>query len=221
MNYLLLDKNDITKVCEEITYKELIDELKCTKYQLRRFIFLGNIFRDKYIIVENSYKKDSRSYEKKLFYKSEKNGIEYYANEIGEIFEKKDSFKKIDGFIRCRDKLKVYCINCSGKEFCVKNIIARLFIEGYDDKKNHVNLIDNSNPKNVCVQNLKVMTNKDLTSKAIKTLSKKVGMYENGILVRQFDSTRQAGRYLYCSRSTVSDICNNKRKYKMYDLRWI
>lgn len=94
MNYLLLDKNDITKVCGEITYKELIDELKCTKYQLHRFIFLGNIFRDKYIIVENSYKKDSRSYEKKFFYKSEKNGIEYYANEIGEIFEKKIHLKR-------------------------------------------------------------------------------------------------------------------------------
>ena len=50
MNYLMLDKDDITKSYGKISKKELLKELDFKEYQLVSFLNNQGIFRGKYII---------------------------------------------------------------------------------------------------------------------------------------------------------------------------
>ena len=49
MNYLMLDKDDITKSYGKISKKELLKELGFKEYQLVSFLNNQGIFREKYI----------------------------------------------------------------------------------------------------------------------------------------------------------------------------
>lgn len=223
MNYLLLDKNDITKVCGTMTYNELVKDLGFNrKYQLHKFIFDGKIYKGKYIIIEDEYKRDKRSYKKKLFATS-KHGTKYYANELGEFYSQQEGCKirRIIGTIKSYKGHGYMTVNTGGKEMIAKNVIAELFIDYYDKDKNYVMLINNSDPRNVCVDNIYIVPNSERNKKAVNKLSKRLGLYENDKLVKTFDSTRKAGKELYIDHSMVSKICNNKVKNKAYDLRWI
>lgn len=53
MNYLMLDKDDITKSYGKISKKELLKELDFKEYQLVSFLNNQGIFRGKYILVED------------------------------------------------------------------------------------------------------------------------------------------------------------------------
>ena len=223
LNYLLLDKNDITKVCGTMTYNELVNDLGFNrKYQLHKFIFDGKIYKDRYIIIEDEYKRDKRSYKKKLFSTS-KHGTKYYANELGEFYSQQEGRKmrKLRGSVKEYTGHRYMTINVGGKEMIAKNVIAELFIDYYDKNKNYTMLIDNSDPRNVCVDNIYVVPNSEKRKEALKKRSKRVGLYKNNRLVNTFESTRKASKELYIDHSMVSKICNNKVKNKTYDLRWI
>lgn len=56
MNYLMLDKDDITKSYGKISKKELLKELGFKEYQLVSFLNNQGIFREKYILVEDDEK---------------------------------------------------------------------------------------------------------------------------------------------------------------------
>ena len=57
MNYLMLNKDDITEVCGVISKAEVKKELALTEHQFWLFVYLGKIFREKYILVEEEFKK--------------------------------------------------------------------------------------------------------------------------------------------------------------------
>ncbi len=56
MNYLMLDKDDITKSYGKISKKELLKELDFKEYQLVSFLNNQGVFREKYILVEDDEK---------------------------------------------------------------------------------------------------------------------------------------------------------------------
>ena len=58
MNYLMLNKDDITEVCGVISKAEVKKELVLTEHQFWSFVYLGKIFREKYILVEEEFKKE-------------------------------------------------------------------------------------------------------------------------------------------------------------------
>lgn len=60
-----------------------------------------------------------------------------------------------------------------------------------------------------------------LTGRTKRRKARPVGQYENGSLIRKWDSARDAAKDLFVSRQTVSDYCNLKVKKPMYDLRWL
>lgn len=53
MNYLMLDKSDITKVCGNISHIEIMKETNMNKNQLSNFLSHERLFRNKYILVED------------------------------------------------------------------------------------------------------------------------------------------------------------------------
>ena len=60
MNYLMLNKDDITEVCGVISKAEVKKELALTEHQFWLFVYLGKIFREKYILVEEEFKKKNK-----------------------------------------------------------------------------------------------------------------------------------------------------------------
>lgn len=60
MNYLMLNKDDITEVCGVISKAEVKKELALTEHQFWLFVYLGKIFREKYILVEEEFKKEKQ-----------------------------------------------------------------------------------------------------------------------------------------------------------------
>lgn len=50
--------------------------------------------------------------------------------------------------------------------------------------------------------------------------SKKVYLYIDDKIVKEYDSIHKVAEDLNICRQTVHNYCNNKRKVKKYDLRW-
>lgn len=57
VKYLLLDKDDITRVCGLISRQEAMKELGFTPSAFNNFIAHARLFRNKYILVEEYFEK--------------------------------------------------------------------------------------------------------------------------------------------------------------------
>ncbi|WP_050638460.1 hypothetical protein [Candidatus Stoquefichus sp. SB1] len=57
INYLLLDKDDITKICGIISRQQAMKELGYNDHQFKHFVDYSKIFKKKYILVEEKFSK--------------------------------------------------------------------------------------------------------------------------------------------------------------------
>lgn len=221
MIYLMLDKDDITNVCGKISTKELIKELNLTHSQLSTFIILNKIFRNRYILVEDT-KKSCKRVKDKLIMQSN-SGKKYYASCNGEFYViyKSGNKKYVSGYIKKRGNRSMLCFKMAGKEVVAKNAIAKAFIKDYTDQE-IVILKDERDIRNVSVDNIEIVKKRRYSKMTgAMSKSKQIAMYENGKLIRTFPSARKAEGYLFISRQAICDICNKKTKKPIYDLRWI
>lgn len=150
----------------------------------------------------------------------------YYARSDGTFFVKYKSGKtrelKCYPYLKKKKKFKdavVLRVKIGCKDYDAKNIIAKAFLNV--NPGDTVVCID-KDPTNISVDNLKVFK-KSTYAKLTGALSrrKKVALCdENGNIVNTFPSARRAGKELGCSHQTICDICNNKGKRKMFNVRW-
>lgn len=59
VNYLLLDKEDITNICGIISRKDAMRELGYNHNQFENFLKYQRLFKDKYVLVEEEFKSHS------------------------------------------------------------------------------------------------------------------------------------------------------------------
>lgn len=221
-DYLMLDKDDITKVCGVISRKEAKTEMGLTESQMTRFISLGKLFRGQYILVEDEEEPEEDEIIKTKLVCETDAGKRYYATYDGKFFVsyKNGGTRFIKGYIKEHRGNKIYCVKLGYKNYVAKNLIALLFIEGY--KPGDVVLIKTNGIRIVGVDNLVVIDKaKYARMTGAMSRSQKVGLYENGKLVKTFRSAREAGRKLFCSYQMILDICNNKWQTKEFDVRWL
>lgn len=219
--YLLLDKDDITKVCGRITAKELKNEMNTSQSGVYAFVSAGKVFRDKYILVEEETKNESE--EMSLLVVETDTGKKYYAMNSGSFYVIYKSGKKkvLEGYMKRRRGDDIWYVKLGNRDYCCKNLVAQLFIREYKSGDT-VMLKDDRNPKNVSVENLIVIDKaKYARMTGPMSRSKKVALYEDGKRIRTFRSAREAGRKCFCSYQTVLDACNNRYKTKLFDFRWI
>lgn len=219
--YLMLDKDDITKVCGTITRKEFLEETGFSQSKASSFIMYGRVFRDKYILVEDYHEEVSENIS--VLVAETLSMKRYYATQDGKIYVvyKNGKVKYLSGYLKKSRNQNNWCVKLSDKDYVAKNLIASLFIKEY--KPGDVVILKNDrNPRNVNVDNL-IVIDKAIYAKMTGPMSrsKKVGLFENGKMIRTFRSAREAGRKMYCSYQMVSDCCNNVYKTKEYDFRWI
>lgn len=217
IKYLMLDKDDITKVCGEIDKKEILKEM--TLNELNNCLLYGNRFhyKGKYILVEDE---DSLSKTKGVFKDimicEGKKGI-YYANRNGEFFIKYNN-GKIRHLTKCMHKgTGLVQVVVGTKTYVAKTLIAKLFIKEY--KSSYVVVQKNNDPFDCSVKNLLLISRKTWFEK--KKRGQPVGLFEDGKLVKKWDSARKCAKDLFCSGQTINNICNEKKETKMFDVRWI
>ena len=59
-DYLMLDKDDITKVCGVISSREILKEMTSSKF--RSLLANGKLFRDKYILIEKEFNQEKETF---------------------------------------------------------------------------------------------------------------------------------------------------------------
>lgn len=222
MNYLTLNKDDITEVCGVISKAEVKKELALTEHQFWLFVYLGKIFREKYILVEEEFKKEKQE----IVIKEVKGdrARTYSVDTLGRFYIKwKKSGKKREIFPYIKKKTntdkKYLAVKIDGKEYIAKNLIAAVFIRSY--KKNDIVICNDGDFRNIRLDNLNIVQKKEYCKERTTSKNAKVGLFENNELVQSYPSTRKAGSALFLSRQTICDYCNNKVKKPIYDLRWI
>lgn len=215
MNYLMLDKNDITNVCGVISRKDILKEI--SNNDLVVILNLkGRFFRDKYVLVEE-YFNDKQEYKEEIVYEGKRGN--YYVNTNGEIFVvyHKSGEKRI--LSKFKKRYAAYVKLGDKGDFPVKNLVAKAFLGA----KNEEVVITKSGKMFDCrVDNLVVMSKAE-RGKVTGPLSKSkpVGLFENDKLVKKWSSARKAAKDLFCSYQCVMDVCNKKTKNPLFDVRWL
>lgn len=169
MNYLMLDKDDITKSYGKISKKELLKELDFKEYQLVSFLNNQGIFRGKYILVEDD-EKDGILIGEVTGKKAKK----YYATRDGRFYIKWASgcITELYPFPKKRGNETIAVIRFNRKERYAKNLIASLFIK--EMNKSDSVLQKDGNWENVSVENLEIVFKKNIEAFLEKNLRKKL-----------------------------------------------
>lgn len=217
----MLDKDDITRVCGTITRKEFLEETGFSQSKASNFIMYGRIYKDKYILVEDFHKEEVENVS--ILITETPSMKRYYATKDGKVYVvyKNGKVKYLSGYLKMNRNQSNWCVKIYDRDYVAKNLIASLFIKEY--KQGDVVMLKNDkDPRKVSVDNL-IVIDKATYAKMTGPMSrsKKVGLFENGKMIRTFISAREAGRKMYCSYQMVSDCCNNVYKKKEYDFRWI
>jgi len=128
MQYLMLDKNNITKVCGTIETQELKKELNTTSDGVAKYVAFGKIFREKFILIEDNFSDRCSYFREKLLFENE-NGIRYYATIDGKFFSinKKNQKKDIQVFKQVTKFGEKLCVSLNNKTYIVKELINYAF----------------------------------------------------------------------------------------------
>lgn len=213
MNYLMLDKDDITNVCGVISRKDVLKEI--TKNQLTSILDwpFKNLFRGKYILVE-----DDVSKELVIPFRTGVKGT-YFVTSHGKfyvVYNKSKKKRYLKPYLKDGD----FVVRIYDKVYLCKNLIAKLFISEY--KSGDVVLLKDNRKNNLKVDNLVVIP-KEIYAMKTGPLSRSqaVGLFENNKIVKRWSSARKCAKDMYCSCQTIMDYCNGKVKKPMFDVRWI
>lgn len=214
VDYLMLDKDDITKVCGVISSKEILKEMTSSKF--RSMLINGKFFRDKYILVEKDHDDVKADIEDIKF--DEDDEKYFYASKNGEFFTiskktgKKRFLKKFlhHGYATVKGK--------GNKYYRAKNLIAQIFLGA---KKRDGVTLKNDDPFDCSVDNLIVIPLREHLSQRRKNNVRNIGLYENGELVKTWKCSSDCAKELYCAKRTVHSILRKEYKNQMYDLRYM
>lgn len=228
MNYLMLNKDDITEVCGVITKKDVEKEIGAT--QLASCLRNGYTYpyRGKYVLVEEEFKrKNAKPKEEKFKYVKFCEGKRgtYYVSSDGEFFikyNKSGKVKKLTPYMHNRKDKRENCLTISinKRSYHAKNIVAMLFLKGY--QKGDIVCCKNNDPNDIRADNLKIIPKSDYAKTTYGLIAaQKVGLFEDGKLIRKWASARKCAKDMYCSYQMIMDICNNKWQKKEFDVRWL
>ena len=212
-NYLLLDKDDITKVCGVISRKKLLREL--THSQIASYLNNSKLFRDKYILIEDEHKRKKETFKDVKF--EENDNKYYYVTQDGEFFsiDKKTNKKSLitkylhHGFAT---------IKANNKEYRAKNLVAQKFLGA--KKRDNVSQ-KNNDIFDFSIENLIVTPlDKYLAKKRIDR-AREIGLFENEKLVKTWKCVGDCANELHYSTRSINAMVNKTYKTQIYDLRWI
>lgn len=228
--YYVFNENDITKHIDYDTRKNIMKKyglIGKTNNQINRILILGYPHNG-YIFVEDDVKQkdvSNRNKRKDVMFYEAKSGRRYFVNKKGEFYYiyktgKKHSlriYEEID-----KDGYKRLRIFVQGRFLSPSLVMAENYLYGFDKSKHKVMYKDN-NIKNLNYKNLYYVDNNYYYKnyRKIDKNAKSIGLFENGELIKTFDTINDCSKALFMDRSTVSRIAHGMVKNKAFDLRFI
>lgn len=146
--YLMLDKNDVTKVCGTITMDELMRGMGAKKKSQVLTLIHHNIpYKDKYIIVESDAGESSYRCERHVEFMT-KGEDRFIVTESGKVYVEGYQDRQLKTpFIKGR-----LIVRCGGTLFTVARLVAK-YINGWDIEGKRIGFKD-GDPRNVRAENL-------------------------------------------------------------------
>ena len=141
----------------------------------------------------------------------------YQVSSMGRFRHHK--FKKGWTYIRPYRKGNVFEVRIKDKKLNCARLVCEAFIRPLKDNEvvYHKNRLDFDN----YFRNLAIMTRQQAGRRTGHiSKSKCVVQIQNGEISKWWRSARAAAKDLYVSYQTVSDYCNNKVQFPMYNLMW-
>lgn len=222
MKYLMLNPNDLHEVVGITTMNEVTEELKIKPAKFYDLVSRNKIFYKNCILIEDIpiTEKEEEVFDKVLFYTDEK-GRKYYALRNCTI-EKHYKNGAVSILTPYKHHSK-WVTKLYGKEQTASRIFAKAFIKPDLTEDDCCLVIGDE----LTLENIKIMSRSECAAiNAVKVRSgpkvmKKVGLFKSNKCIKVYQSIREAGRELFMSYQTVTDICNGKVKRKLEDLRWV
>lgn len=215
--YYMLDRKDITNVRGIITAGEVMDELGVTNCGFERFVYKNRDYHGCYLVEVDEDEESNKFREYKFFELNESRfPSRWYVTCDGRFYRL---------YIRSGKKHElmpylhhgIWTVRIGGFDAFQA---ARVYAKYYLDLRNDQYVLLKSDTWDI--KKIKIVDRqKYILSNNRKSLGKEVGLFEDGHLVKRWPSSRAAANELYISYQTVSDICRNRFKKKMYDLRYI
>ena len=215
--YYMLDRKDITKVRGIITAGEVMDELGVTNCGFERFVYKNRDYHGCYLVEVDEDEESNKFREYKFFELNESRfPSRWYVTCDGRFYRL---------YIRSGKKHElmpylhhgIWTVRIGGFDAFQA---ARVYAKYYLDLRNDQYVLLKSDTWDI--KKIKIVDRqKYILSNNRKSLGKEVGLFEDGHLVKRWPSSRAAANELYISYQTVSDICRNRFKKKLYDLRYI
>lgn len=216
--YLLLDPKDPTRIVGETTGQEIQKELHMTSIKFHSWISRGIPYKG-CTLVEKYPDEDRYTDRLDQLIHINRKGKRYYVTPDCRIYViyRNGKSKDLRIYKKKRNGNQWFCKIGDLGEVSITRILAKVYL-GMQESEQCIL----EGP--LKLENIRVLSVHDmsvLTGRTKRRRARPVGQYENGSLIRKWDSARDAAKDLFVSRQTVSDYCNFKVKKPMYDLRWL
>lgn len=166
-------------------------------------------------IVERFFhdKPDDKPLEQLIF---ESNGSRWYVTSECRLFRHYKN-KKVREIVIFKRR-GMYMTKINGKEINMGRVIAKAFIKP-DLRENEVIYVDGK----LKLENIHIFKKNEFQSKIARLakVNRKVGLFENGKLVKVYHSAYDAGRDLYYSHQAIRDMCNKTYHKQPLDVRYV
>lgn len=216
--YYMLDKKDITNVKGVITAGEVMDELDITNRKFESFVYRNKEFHGCYLVEFDEDNDGPQKFSEYKFYENNtlRSPSRWYVTRDGRFYRyyvRSGIRHELSPFLHHG----IWTVRIGGFDaFQAAMVYARYYLDLRDDQYALLN------SKKWDIKKIKIVNRQEYILKNNQEkLGKAIGLFEDGHLVKQWPSSREAANDLYISYQTVSDICRNRIKKKLYDLRYI
>lgn len=218
VEYLLLDPNDPTRILGETTSQEIQKELHMTSMQFHSWLSKNKPYKG-CILVEKDPDEDRYADRLDQLIHVNRAGKRYYVTPDCRVYVvyKSGKIKYLNFYQKKRQGSQRFCKIGDLGEVSVLRILAKVYLGMKEDEQCIL-----EGP--LTLENIKVLNIHDmsvLTGRTKRRKARPVGQYENGSLIRKWDSSRDAAKDLFVSYQTVNDYCHGRVKHPMYELRWL
>ena len=223
MNYYALDENDITNVLAYGSIEHIMETFDIKTKKDFRYHYMLNVPLNGIYIVED--KEDKKKYHEKnvifddVLVKETKYGTRYYINSHGYAYSIQKCGKKT--ILKPTVEKGTYLtVRIARKSFSLAKLVAKNFIPEYEEGMSIVH--NDGDFRNNDYRNISLMSRSDFyINMSVQKNKKKIGLFEDGELVREFESIAQASRELFIDRGTIRNYVNGRTKNVVFDLRRI
>ena len=143
----------------------------------------------------------------------------WYVTNYGNVYSVYKSTRKIKYIKKRKDSHGELIVHVNGKNFQIKTLVAKYFSRKWKDGC-FVKVLD-GNKENLKIDNLDIIDRKSYFKKLQnKRVCKPVGLFENGKLLKSWNSIGDCAKDLFYDKSNLAKVLRENIPFE-YDIRYL